>query len=210
MSQDETQDAREAVIAAHHRAGDHAAAATAAIRAFGGEIYRFLDGFTRSPDAADRVFSTWSEALWRGMPEFAWRSSFRTWAFAIARNAALHDRRSEQNRARVVRPVAEGSHLPELVEEIRSRTRPYLRTVVKDRFRALRDALSDDERALLELRVDLQLGWLDIARILEPEVAEDEAALKRTSARLRKRFQVLKEEIATRAKDAGLLGDGGH
>ena len=81
--------------------------------------------------------------------------------------------------------------------QLRTPTASYLRTSHKDRFAALRDSLPEDERMLLVLRVDKQLGWNDLARVMHeggPEPLDDEA-LKREAARLRKRFQLLKERL---------------
>src|SRR3569832_528151 len=40
----------------------------------------------RDETAAADSFAEFAEGLWRGLPSFAWGSSFRTWAYAIARN----------------------------------------------------------------------------------------------------------------------------
>ena len=39
-------------------------------------------------DILQDVFSALCERVWRKLPEFRWQSSFRTWAYAIARNLA--------------------------------------------------------------------------------------------------------------------------
>lgn len=50
---------------------------------------------------------------------------------------------------------------------------------------------------LLVLRVDKDLAWNELARVMHPEEAEplDEEGLKREAARLRKRFQHVKERL---------------
>ena len=79
--------------------------------------------------------------------------------------------------------------------EIRSATLTYLRTQVKDELALLREQLSPDDQAILILRVDRKLAWLDVARALagEDDLPDDE--LVRSSARLRKRFGRIKAEL---------------
>src|SRR5262245_39903075 len=80
--------------------GDAAAAAAAAIRGYGPEILGFLFASLRSEEDADDVFSLWSERVFRNILGFSWESSLRTWAYAIARNAAANFVRGKKNRAR--------------------------------------------------------------------------------------------------------------
>jgi RNA polymerase sigma-70 factor, ECF subfamily len=94
----------------------------------------------------------------------------------------------------------------DVAERVRSRTLPHLRTDVKDRFAVIRDALEEDDRALLVLRVDRSLSWNDIARVYSPEDASD-PTIARVAARLPKRFQSVKDEIRARARQAGLWPD---
>jgi RNA polymerase sigma-70 factor (ECF subfamily) len=177
-------------------------AATRAIEEYGAELYGFLVNFVGSePDAAE-VFAQVSEDLWKGLPSFRSRCSMRTWLYVLARHAAVRFRRSPWNhRGRHSGDV----RLDDFVASARSRTQPWLRTDVKDRFRALRESLDPDDRALLILRVDRALPWQDIARVTLGDEAVDEVGQEREVARLTKRFQLLKEEIRRRAKEAGLL-----
>jgi RNA polymerase sigma-70 factor (ECF subfamily) len=150
------------------------------------------------------VFAQLAEDLWRGLPGFDGQCSLRTWLYVLARHAAARFRRSPWNHEG--RRTGDDS-LDALVEHARSRTQPWLRTSVKDRFRALRESLDPDDRALLVLRVDRDLGWNDIARVTLGSESPDEAALKRESDRLRKRFQLLKDELRQRALAAGMLDE---
>ena len=73
--------------------GDRAAAA-ALIRATQRDVMRFLATLGAGADVEDLTQETYLRAL-RGLPEFAGRSSARTWLFAIARRvAADHVRRA--------------------------------------------------------------------------------------------------------------------
>ena len=92
------------------------------------------------------------------------------------------------------------SQLDDVCARVRTRTEPRLRTEVKDGFRALRDVLEPDDRELLVLRVDRGLAWEDVARVMLAE-------LRTECARLRKRYQLLKDDLRRRAREAGLVGD---
>jgi RNA polymerase sigma-70 factor (ECF subfamily) len=177
-------------------------AATRALADYGAEVYGFLVSLVGSePDAAE-VFAQVSEDLWRGLPSFTSRCSVRTWLYVLARHAAARFRRSPWNhRGRRTGDL----RLDDFIASARSGTQPWLRTDVKDRFRALRESLDPDDRALLILRVDRALPWQDIARVTLGDEVVDEVAHQREVARLTKRFQLLKEDLRRRAKEAGLI-----
>jgi RNA polymerase sigma-70 factor (ECF subfamily) len=86
----------------------------------------------------------------------------------------------------------------------RTTTAPYERTDVKDRFRAIRSRLGEEDRLLLSLRVDRDLGWRDIAHVIVGPAAPP-ADLLRQEVRIRKRFQIIKERLRRWAAEDGLL-----
>jgi RNA polymerase sigma-70 factor (ECF subfamily) len=177
-------------------------AATRAIECYGPELLGFLINVLGSEADAAEVFSQMSEDLWRGLPAFATQCSVRTWLYVLARHAAARFRRSPWNRRARRTGDAE---FDALVESARTNTQPWRRTDVKDRWRTLRESLDDDDRSLLVLRVDRALEWRDIARVTLGSEAPDAPALALETARLRKRFQLLKQELRRRAREAGLL-----
>ena len=82
------------------------------------------------------------------------------------------------------------------------------RTETKTRLQALRDALPEEDRMLLVLRMDRQLAWNELARVLaeaDGDVPLDDAALAKEAARLRKRFQLVKDRLREQAKKEGLI-----
>jgi len=183
--------------------GRHREAATGAIDTYGPEIVGFLGALLGNASDADDAFAQACEDLWKGLPQFEGRSSMRTWMYTVARHAALRLARSPYRRAN--RHVGE-SQLDDAVARVRTATAPHLRTDVKSAFAAIRDALEPEDRALLVLRVDREMDWKDISMVLFPdEAARSAGDLTRLTARLRKRFQKVKEEVRTRAKEAGLL-----
>jgi RNA polymerase sigma-70 factor (ECF subfamily) len=196
-------------IQSRRDAGDLDGAVTIAVRGYGSEILRFLVVLHRDDSEASEVFSLFLEGLWRGLAGFAWECSFRTWAYAVARRASLRYRRDEGRRAAKVAPLPEGSALSAIAQEVRSRTLSFLATERRNRLVELRDALPPEDRALLVLRVDRRLAWNDLARALHddettPLSAED---LKREAARLRKRFQLVKERLLEHGRREGLIRD---
>jgi RNA polymerase sigma-70 factor (ECF subfamily) len=176
-------------------------AATLAMTAYGPELYGFLVHLMGNETAAADVFSQMVEDLWRGLPAFEQRCSLRTWMYLLARHAGARFRRSPWNRG----GRCADSILDELVATARSRTAPWLQTDVKDRWRALRDELEPDDKTLLVLRVDRDLAWSDVARVMLGDDGASDDDIERESARLRKRFQLLKTDLRERARKAGLV-----
>ena len=84
----------------------------------------------------------------------------------------------------------------------------YLRTQRRTRIAALRQSLSAADQTLLVLRVDKQLGWTDLARVMRADDGPpaSEARLKREAARLRKRFQLIKEKLYELGRREQLIG----
>jgi RNA polymerase sigma-70 factor (ECF subfamily) len=190
----------EAQIQTLRDGGDLRSAATCAIEGYGPEVLGFLVSFLRSDTDASDAFGQACEDLWTGIPGFEGRSTMRAWFYTLARHAAARLRRSPHRRPGRHVPV---SDVGEVAELVRSRTLEYLRTTAKDKLAVIRDTLDPDDRALLVLRVDRGLSWREIARVLLSE--EDAADEARATARLRKRFQLVKDEIRARALEAGLL-----
>jgi len=181
--------------------GDLHGAATQAIRGYGPEVLGFLATLVRDPHDASEVFSQTCEDLWAGLAGFQGRSSMRTWLYILARHAAARFQRAPHRRPG--RRVSL-SQAGELADQVRTRTLPFLRTEAKDRFAQIRNSLDERDRSLLVLRVDRRMTWKEIALVLSSEGDCDEV-IEREAARLRKRFQWLKEEIRARARRAGLL-----
>jgi len=207
----EDREALEVELRARFEAGAFSDVTAGIVRGYGPEILRFLVTTMRDQANAEDAFSSFCEHVLRGLPAFQARSSFRTWAYVIARNEArqLELARGRRGRREVV--VPEDFAISAIAEVVRTETAAFLRTEKKTRFAQLRDALPEEDRALLLLRIDRGLEWPDIARILlgDGDSAEPDASeLKRRAARLRKRFQSLKERLVELGKREGLLGGG--
>ena len=168
-------------------------AAAELLRGYGGELYSFLVATLREASDADEAFSMFCEDVWRGLADFRGSSSYRTWLYQVARHAAFRLRRGD-GRRRKRTALDGGEAAEEIAAEIRTTTASFLKTDVKDKFRALRDMLRPEDKELLVLRLDRELEWSDIAEVLEQDPAT-----------LRKRFERLKERLRVLADQAGLL-----
>jgi RNA polymerase sigma-70 factor, ECF subfamily len=193
----------DAEVRAAVAAGDLERAATAVIADLGAEVYGFVRASLDNDHDADDVFAETCTRLWRGLGDFAWRCSVRTWVYVIARNEIARFARGSRRRRHA---QATPSRLDEVAAKARTETLSVLRAPKIDKLRALRDELPTDDRMLLVLRVDRDLSWEDVALAFLGEDCDlklDEIA--RETARLRKRFQLIRRRLASRARDEGLV-----
>jgi RNA polymerase sigma-70 factor, ECF subfamily len=173
-------------------AGELGEVATRAIKAYGPEVYSFIGAMLRRPPDAADAFARMCEKLWRNLPAFRWDCSMRTWVYMLARYVLADVAGEEGRRPRHTRISREARSL---AATVRSSTPPYRKSEVKDKFAKLRERLEPDDQTLLILRVDRDLSWADVARVMD---GASEAAL-------RKRFERLKERLKELAKEEGLL-----
>lgn len=171
--------------------GDTRGAATLALRRYGPQLLGYLRAVLRDEGRAADAFGAFSEDLWVGLQSFRRACAVRTFAYKLAWHAALRVARDPHARRTTRLDTGEASRL---AGEVRSSTAPILRTDVKDRFAALRAALTPEEQTLLVLRVDRDLPWAEVAEVL----GVDEATL-------RKRFERTKERLRRLAIDSGVL-----
>lgn len=174
--------------------GDPRAAATEAMRALGPKILGYLRAVLRDEGDAGDAFSAFAENLWRGIGTFRGESSFRTWAFKIAWNAALNVRNEAWRRLGRNFDTGEASRL---AEEIRTRTASRLERQ-RTALDSVRETLSADEQTLLVLRIDQGLAWEEVAEVMSSSGDSVDAAA------LRKRFERLKERLARLLRERGL------
>jgi RNA polymerase sigma-70 factor (ECF subfamily) len=173
------------------------------IDAHGPEILGYLTAVLRDDERAREVWAETAARLWKGFDRFEWRSSFRAWAYAVASNAFRRHlrgllRRREQPLTSSCTPIAAE----------RTETRPHQKSEVKARIALLRDKLSQEDNALIILRVDRALSWNEIAlTTFDCEEAVDAHSLERRSATLRKRFERIVARLRRLAEEDGLLED---
>lgn len=197
-------DIDDVVILSNLNAGRVHEAAELVISTHGPSLLRFLRVRLRSYEQADDAFSLLCEDIWVGLARFDWRASLRTWLFILARSAAtrvLRDRkRVEMLRADTIQSFRD------CCERVRTTTTIYQQTDLKQRVRALRERLDEDQQTLLILRIDQGIPWHELAIIMD-EVQPDAAAHEheRAATRISTRYHVAKKRLRELALAAGLL-----
>jgi RNA polymerase sigma-70 factor (ECF subfamily) len=207
MADTEFRSAVEAQIAAHCAAGDKQQAATQLLEAYGQELFRFLVSHLRDRDAAEEVFSRVTESLWRSLDGFRWQCTARAWCYTLARHAAIRYLEELRRGRRRHVPISDSGAVAQLAERIRTETRTSARTETKQRIAALSERLPKDDQLLLMLRITRQLEWKEIAQVMagaDEELPPD--TLAREAARLRKRYQLAKDQLRQMARAEGLYG----
>lgn len=177
-------------------------ATTTALDGYGPEVFGYLLAILDNRGAAEEVFSIFAESLWVALPKFRWQSSFRTWAYSLARHALA--RFHEDPHRKRATPLSQHPELSNLQAQLRTRTRSYLRTEVKNRMTALRSHLSEEDQTLLILHVDRGLSFPEVATVLLGDDANASQITRKTAA-LRKRFERVKERLRKLAKNEGML-----
>lgn len=190
----------------HHGAGEYAMAATTAIEAYGPELLGFLVALLHDEGEGREVFADLCAELWTGIERFQLRSSFRSWAYAVARHLLSHRHRARRG----LLPLSEVSRLSQLEAKVRTATPLPYRSEVRELVDRLRAQLTAEEQTLLILRVDRGLPWRDVAMImLGPEGMTDDAAVRREAAACRKRYERLTDRLRRLVEAEGLLDDEG-
>jgi RNA polymerase sigma-70 factor (ECF subfamily) len=172
------------------------------LRRHGLETMRLIASVLHHPDMINDAFSLFCENLLKGLPNFRWESALRTWTYRLARNACYHLLKASSRRETPFNSVS----IPDEAQRDRSHTPPWQQTSVKERFRRLRENLPPEERMLLLLRVDQQMPWSEVARVMwdeeEPPSSEE---LSRRATTLRQHFQRIKARLRELALQEGLI-----
>jgi RNA polymerase sigma-70 factor, ECF subfamily len=188
------------------RRGDTSTAASVLVRGYGPEIMGFLAARLGDLHAAEEAFAVFSESILRSLPQFEWRASARTWSYVVARNAANKIAGERRQRQHTSLEGSAKNAVDEAATPIRTNTVPYLKTGAKDQYRELREQLSTEDRTLLILRMDRALSWRSVATILsDAGESTSEAELFREEARLRKRLELIKNQLRKLAEAQGLI-----
>jgi RNA polymerase sigma factor (sigma-70 family) len=174
--------------------GDLAAAATLGVERYGREVRAFLIRLLRDVPEATDVYAQACADMWSGLGNFQGRSSFRSWFYVIARHAAARSLRAPHKAICFLDGVdaLDTSELSDVdcgtCSSVEAQTW----------FTQFWRALPEQDQVLLRLRVAEELGFRDVARaFLNNDATAQE--LTREAARLRKRFQHLKEGMRYRA-----------
>ena len=167
-------------------------ATTLVLRSLGPEILGFLSAVLGNVDG-DEVFAAFSESLWRSLAAYRSKCGIRTWAYMLARQQIARHRKGARRHPEQVRI----SELADVLQEVRKTYTTRRATLTQ-----LRNELSIEDRELLILRIDRELSFDEIALLfVEDAATADDQALHREAARLRKRFQLIKDQLMTRVRE---------
>jgi RNA polymerase sigma-70 factor (ECF subfamily) len=190
--------AEEEALRALWQAGDRAALVTRVMQVYGREILGYLIAALSGDGEAGDAFSQFTLNLWQASERFRGESSFRTWAYALARHAAGRVIR-ERGKRRGQVGLSSVPELDAMAQRVRSETVEWLRSETRSRVQAIRETLDPDDQTLLILRVDRGFTWPEVARIM----ADGEGDLGKKTVALRKRFERIKETLRRSSKDPG-------
>lgn len=76
------------------------------VRAYQGQVWRFLRHLLGDPTLAEDVTQETFLRVYRRLASFGFRSKFSTWVFSVARNAGIDALRARERRARLVGELA--------------------------------------------------------------------------------------------------------
>jgi RNA polymerase sigma-70 factor (ECF subfamily) len=175
-------------------AQDMRGVATLVIERYGPEIFGLLLAIMRVEDDAAEVFAEFSADLWKDLPGFRWECTLRTWAYTVARHRLIAFERDPARRPERRVPLSRSPEIEELAARARTATFTYLRSEAKQGVVRLRERLPAGDQMLLILRVDRDLSWREIARIMAD--AGEPA--------LRKRFERVKTRLREMAREEKL------
>ena len=128
-------------------------------------VYRIARGILKNHAQADEAAQDAFVKAWQGLPSFRGDSTFKTWMYRIAMNAAFDFRAREATQARTreeaaLRAIIDARPAPrraidELIDEEERKS-----------MRAAVDGLPDKQRATLLLRIQDDLKYTEIAEVL--------------------------------------------
>jgi DNA-directed RNA polymerase specialized sigma24 family protein len=184
----------EAALSVHHERARFADAALRILRRYASEVRAFLRVRTSSRASMEEIYSVFSEDVWKGLPRVRAGGHMRGWIYVLARNAlARHVRLKQRWRNRHV-----FADLDALPLDLRRSVATELSHIA--RLEPLLAELDSADRLLLEQRLVLSMAWREIATEHARAMGLTTAAeVTRVSARLRKRYQLLLQQLRERA-----------
>lgn len=123
-------------------------------------LARFLSNLLRKPELVEEVVNDTLLAVWRRPDSFSGKSKLSTWIFAIAYHKAL------RARSRLDEPL-EGSDTESRASEEAGPEQQLRRGETREALLAAMGTLSDDHRAVVHLTYFQELGYKEIAEIMD-------------------------------------------
>ncbi len=158
-------------------------------------LFRTVRALVQDPNAAEEVLQRAYVAAWRGLAQFAGRSSFITWMTRIALRTAGALARSEQ---RALEIAEDSSDAAARDLEAESADAPMDRKELADVLERAIDALPPSQRIVVVLRLVDGRSTAEVAEALD--VTEETVKVRLHRARER-----LKEDLLATAEREGIL-----
>lgn len=148
----------------------------------GPELRGYCRGVMACENAGDDLYQDVLEGVWTGLPSFLFACSVRTWVYAIAHHMVL-GRFRRYSRHKVVRlDTDQAAALPD-----QSLSVQLAQAEQRERVAALRESLSAEEREIIILRTEREMGFREIATVLQIT----ESAARQRYLRARRRLELL-------------------
>jgi DNA-directed RNA polymerase specialized sigma24 family protein len=172
----------------------------AALESFGPEVFGFLVGVVDDVGQASVLYAHMAQRVAHELEAFRWDTSLRTWMYGLARSELLDGRRRRRpdgvrregaDRTTLNRTSPLDTPSPSLTPVDTSSWRPRL---LLDAVRAVRKALTEEERELLILRVDRGFAFVDIA-LMELGAVATSLERRRRAKELRTQLLELRRQI---------------
>ena len=183
-------------------------AVVAVLQAYGEAITGFLYNQLRAEERVEEVFSQFSLDLVRGLPRFAFECTVRTWSFTLARNALYRYLKDPNRRPEYHINLESVSRVSILAKKLSSSTLTIFRTRIRDHVAQMRAQLEDEDRLLLELYIDQEMPWNDVAQVFLGEIEDlssEHTEVLKEANRLRQRYHRLRRKMKRSILAEGLL-----
>ncbi len=162
--------------------GDRKHALTLLMGAYGDSLYRFCRQMTRDESLAEDVHQMTFVQAYQGLDDFAYRSSFRTWLFSIARHRCLDALKILRRRRARFELVDEPPHRPDDTDSADQRLEAVDRSLTLERCLA---ALAPRVREAILLRFREESSYAEMALVCREKPATLQARVARAMPVLR-------------------------
>lgn len=164
-------------------------------RRYQGIVWRVCYGVVRNPQDAEDLTQEVFFKVYRNLPKFEGRSSFKTWVYRIAFNTSQNELRRRSRR-----PQLEQTSVDDLAEVIAGGKTPEEYWLAQVRNRNLRQALEQlqpDQLQVIRLKDFEQRPYADIAEQLEISLSAAKMRVQRARIALQQIYNALEAAPAT-------------
>lgn len=158
------------------------------LEAYEKPVYNLCLRMTGNPeDAADMTQEAFLK-VWRGAAQYQFESSFSTWLYRLTSNVCIDFLRSKKRRQTVSLTVEEeqdGTQELEIADSAPLPEEQVLHSETKREIAAAMEALEEDFRLILTLRLVENLSYEQIADVMELKVGTVKSRLARARMKLK-------------------------